>query len=717
MNKTIFKEKQSNNKLKISLFVLFIVIVASIFVIFNFEKKYKIQQHLNVQTQLFNSIYNSSYDKYHSIADTVYDTIINKENIINILKESSKLEKQTELREKLYTHLITDYKLLKNRYIKQLHFHLPDNSSFLRMHAPKLYGDDLSSVRESVVYVNDSHKPIDGFEEGKLSNGFRFVYPMFDANKYIGSVEISFSALSILTKIMQDYDVFANLLIRKNVVDRAFPNGEQDFYISSPLNNFYFEKQIISQLGSKFNPNKNAQEMQTKIGPRLKGGELFSVYNKYQDRVITFIPIRHTLTDELLAYIILNSYSDYIANKISSSKILIASNILLFALILTFIYREIISKNRLKTSEEKTRTILNATDSIIILSDGSDIIEVNSSFFKFFSQHKTIESFNHRYKNFCQVFKTIEDKNFISCATTKQDNWFENLCDNNKQTFKTVIQKDDGLHYFLFNIKATFVNDKKMFLIELTNISNEVLLTEKIKIKDIQLFQKHKMAQMGEMINNIAHQWRQPLAIINTIIAIMKEKSLHNKLDNKELLKKLKSIEDNTQYMSDTIEDFLNFHKPLKSKEFFSINEAIESTLNIILPSLEANRIELIKECQTPLSTLGYKQEFTQILLVIISNAKDALLSNNTKNQFIKIKLSRIEKNIELSIEDNGGGIDKNIFPKIFEPYYSTKSLTQGSGLGLYIVKMIIQNSMDGSVEAQNTQDGAKFIIRLSDES
>ncbi|MFT5660311.1 MAG: signal transduction histidine kinase [Sulfurimonas sp.] len=585
------------------------------------------------------------------------------------------------------------------------------------MHAPMMYGDDLSTIRKSVVYVNKYNKQIHGFEEGKLSNGFRFIYPMFDKEKYIGSVEISFSALSILTNIMKNYDVFTNMLVRKSVVDRIISKKEQTFYILSPLKDFYFEKRLIKELGAKFNRNENAKEMQKKISPRLMNGELFSVYNKFQDRVITFIPIHHTLTDELQAYIILNSHSDYIDNKITSSIIFIVLNIALFGIILLYIYRGIISKSRLKTSEEKTRTILNSTASMIILSDGKKIIEVNDTFFSFFTQHDTVDSFNKENENFCSVLKPMEGENFIACSIKDTNSWFSDIVDNEKVTFKAVIEKDDELYYFILNVKSAYIEENKMYIIELTDISNEIILAEKVKTKDLQLYEKHKMAQMGEMINNIAHQWRQPLAIINTVIAIMKEKSLQDKLDKSEIAKKLESIESNTTYMSDTIEDFLNFHKPMKCKENFSINETIRATLNIISPSLEVENIDVHTECELEFITLGYEREFSQALLAIVSNAKDALLSKNIKNPWILIKLAKIDNLIELIIEDNAGGIEESVKLKIFEPYFTTKSLEKGSGIGLYIAKMLIENSMSGSIDVVNTKNGAKFIIRFKYES
>jgi C4-dicarboxylate-specific signal transduction histidine kinase len=215
------------------------------------------------------------------------------------------------------------------------------------------------------------------------------------------------------------------------------------------------------------------------------------------------------------------------------------------------------------------------------------------------------------------------------------------------------------------------------------------------------------------MINTIAHQWRQPLAIINTIVAISKEKLLLNRLNTEELQNKLQDIEANTTYMSNTIEDFLQFHKPTKDKELFSINEMLKSVLNIMNPSLQASQIIIDLNFENNISILGFQRELSQVILALIANARDALVYKDIKSPWIKINAKSDGEYILITIEDNAGGIDENMLLKVFEPYFSTKENKQGSGLGLYISKMIIESSMSGNIDIVNTKNGAKFRIKV----
>lgn len=693
----------------IAIFILFSIII---FFLFTFEKKYKVLEHLEHQSKLFNNIYGATYEGYHTLADTVYSAVLNKPYIVDILSEAQNYSNYAPEREKLYHSLLKDFHFLEKKYIRQIQFHLPNRMSFLRMHRPDLYGDDLGKIRPTIAYIAKTHESVDSFEQGRLGNGFRFVYPLFKEKKYVGSVEISFSTLSILNKIMKDYDVLSNTLVKKNLTDDCLEN--KACYVQSPLRDFYFEKSVLKVLGNRFNLPQNVDEMRKKIGQRLRDKKLFSVYNRFQDRVITFIPVTHTLTGELLAYIMLNSHSDYIYNKLIFSKVLMLVMIFLLAVVLFFIYREIVSKEKLKISENKSRTILNASASMLIVWDKTKVVEANETFFKFFDTFTSLAEFNAKYTNFCGVFHPLEEENFISCALDKNEKWFNMIVDNTERTFKTAIDKNGRLYYFILHIKSTIISEKAMYLIELTDISNEMLLRTELKQKDIQLFHKHKMAQMGEMINTIAHQWRQPLAIINTLVAISKEKLLLDSLDAKELGSKLTAIEDNTAYMSNTIEDFLQFHKPMKEKESFSVNAMLHMTLKIIKPRLDAGSIEVFFEEKNQVSLVGYERELSQVILALLSNARDELLSRDISKPWIKIVLDKKEDRLYLSIEDNANGIEDTLLLKVFEPYFSTKEKKQGSGLGLYISKMIVETSMLGTIDVQNTNHGALFSIRIT---
>ena len=234
---------------------------------------------------------------------------------------------------------------------------------------------------------------------------------------------------------------------------------------------------------------------------------------------------------------------------------------------------------------------------------------------------------------------------------------------------------------------------------------------QKNREKDIILFQQTKMASMGEMIGNIAHQWRQPLAIINTIIAILNEKNQRDKIDKITLEKKLIEIENKTLYMSQTIEDFLSFFKPSKTKKEFTLIDIIDNSVLIIEQLLSKNNIRLKIDMKDNLNIHGFKDEFIQVILAIITNSIQAF--KNQDNKFIAIDAIKNDTNIIINIRDNAGGIPKEILHKVFEPYFTTKHKSQGTGLGLYMSKMICENNMNGILSVSNIQNGVKFTINL----
>ncbi|AKF24464.1 histidine kinase [Sulfurovum lithotrophicum] len=240
---------------------------------------------------------------------------------------------------------------------------------------------------------------------------------------------------------------------------------------------------------------------------------------------------------------------------------------------------------------------------------------------------------------------------------------------------------------------------------------------QEIKEKEELLFQKAKMADMGEMIANIAHQWRQPLALNNTLISILKEKNQQEALRSTELAEKLQEMENNIQYMSKTIDDFMHFFHPKKEKNLFLISEVVRHTLEITDPMLKKAGVSLTFEISSEEAVEGYMNEYMQVVISILHNAKDTLLHRKTKDPDISLRLYENGKDVVLDIGDNAGGVQQENIHRIFDPYFTTKHKSLGTGLGLYISKMIIEKNMDGTLSISNTQDGALFRITLPRQS
>lgn len=249
------------------------------------------------------------------------------------------------------------------------------------------------------------------------------------------------------------------------------------------------------------------------------------------------------------------------------------------------------------------------------------------------------------------------------------------------------------------------------------NESLEIRVGEELaknREKDLLLIRQSRLAAMGEMITNIAHQWRQPLNALAITIQDAKYAFDVNELNAEYVNKMVKDGMDLINYMSHTIEDFRSFFRPDKQKEKFVAIEACELAIHVITDSLKNNFIELESSYEdSDIYITGYPHEFSQVILNLLSNAKDALIERKKPKPKISLKVSRYNEHIRISIEDNGGGVDAAILERVFDPYFTTKEQGKGTGLGLYMSKMIIEQHMDGKIYANNSELGACFVIEL----
>lgn len=236
---------------------------------------------------------------------------------------------------------------------------------------------------------------------------------------------------------------------------------------------------------------------------------------------------------------------------------------------------------------------------------------------------------------------------------------------------------------------------------------------EKNKKNEQKLFSQSKMAAMGEMIKNIAHQWRQPLSSISTLSSGTKFHIELGAIKEKEIKKNLQHITDTAKHMSKTIDDFQNFFKPNKEYVIFTMHDLIEASLKITAPMLNSKHINVEIQNDSNCTIKGPLNEYTQVMMNLISNAKDALIQHENENKKIKIHTKKINDKCTINISDNSGGIKDEIINRIFEPYFITKHKSQGTGLGLYMSKEIIEKHLNGSLEVKNTNDGATFTISI----
>lgn len=312
--------------------------------------------------------------------------------------------------------------------------------------------------------------------------------------------------------------------------------------------------------------------------------------------------------------------------------------------------------------------------------------------------------------------------------------------DNSKTLF---IEVGEGVMSFLFAQDDTAVKLIESILNSIfTKLNNAILaciqhdklmklnqeLSDKVKDevkknrdKDKHMLQKSKQAQMGEMISMIAHQWRQPLSSISTVVAGLKLKQVLKKYDLStiegqenhcnNLSIQLTKIEGYTQFLTNTIDDFRNFFKPDKNKEEVLLVNLVEKTFDILKKSFEISKIQVNIDNSSEKKVLLYTNEVMQVILNILKNSEDAFKEINSNNAEVRIKIYNNENNVVLEIQDNAGGIPENIIDNVFEPYFSTKDEKNGTGLGLYMSKIIVEEHCNGLMTVSNGAEGANFKL------
>ncbi|MDA3946851.1 MAG: ATP-binding protein [Helicobacteraceae bacterium] len=231
--------------------------------------------------------------------------------------------------------------------------------------------------------------------------------------------------------------------------------------------------------------------------------------------------------------------------------------------------------------------------------------------------------------------------------------------------------------------------------------------------KDIQLMHQARLAQMGEMINLIAHQWRQPLHIIATAATDMDLKIKLHSLDNETSKKHIETINALTQHLSSTIDDFRDFFKVTKVKETTSFKAVVDATLNIVGEYIGNKHITIKTDIKNSDTFKSYPNELKQVLLNLLKNAQDVLLERKIDDAWISIRTFCDEQHLYLEVCDNAGGVPEAILDQIFDAYITSKSQEEGTGLGLYMSKIIIEEHCSGRLAVRNTEEGACFTIRL----
>ncbi len=706
-------------KINTSFFInLFVIISILIFSVLWYEKTNKLSDHLVSRTNQNIGKYNALYKTHIKLARLIFQTQINTKEVKDIFKfaELSSNEDKQIIRDRLYNKLEEKFILLKrDNKIRQLNFYLPNKEMFLRFNKPTQYGDVLRSHQ---IF----REPLNKCEKNEACISSRFIFSLFAENREIGSVEVSFISSSMSLDFMDTYQLPAVFLILKdNIDEKEFLNSGRKFS-KTVFKDFYLNNVVIKQEIKGLKILKLLSEDTIKIvNKKAFDKKSFSIYAN-ENGIMTFIKIKDFSTDKVTGMLVIRDNANYYREKINLTYIIIFISICVYGMFIYFLHYRNNLEIKMKQNNKKLESIFKEAHSGIALVDlNGKILEMNNSYSKLLGYSE----------------KELLELNFQDIRTSQEDEAKEilrkaKIYHTLSKVEKTCKTKDNREIHLEFSL--TLLPSKDAFITVINSLEDKFKLkklndelknfndtlkekvkdeVEKNREKDKQMFHQSRLAQMGEMISMIAHQWRQPLNAISATSTNLNFKARLNKINNEIVLNETVNINKYSQYLSATIDDFRNFFKPNKNKEEITFCKLIDSVLGIIEISIENKKIKLIQNLKCKGTFITYPNELKQVILNLIKNAEDVLLDKDIENPFIKISTYTYQDTYILEVEDNGGGVPYEIMDKIFDPYFSTKMQKDGTGLGLYMSKTIVEEHCGGELTLSNSSNGAIFKIKL----
>ena len=573
----------------------------------------------------------------------------------------------------------------------------------------KKYGDKISKVRLDIQQVLKSPRELNSISTGKFDMTFKTIIPIYEDNKFLGLVEMITHFNSIAKKLRN------NKIEPIFLVDKSYKEK-----ITHPFTKLFINDYYVA--------NKNASKIILKNIEKV-GIKKFISINDYiinENKLVTLYKIPNINNKPMgyqLLFYDLENINLKLLNNYTFNFIFVIVSILIFIILLTiiFLYKRYTQELGNKVIE-KTKDIENQKNQLKKLISSYDKNVIYSST----DLHGVITNVSSA---FCEISGYTEDEligqphSKIRHSDTSSDLFKElwETIQSGKGWQGEVKNKTKDGSYYWTAIEVTPEIDKAGNITSYYSVRHDITSKKDFEKQHEQLVESEKMASMGEMIGNIAHQWRQPLSVISTVSTGMILQKEYDILTDDFFVESCESINNNAQYLSKTIDDFKNFIKGDRIKKQFVLEDEINSFLNLVSSSIKNHNINVILDLQEGIKLDGYQNELTQCLINIFNNAKDELKDKDEETRYVFISTSIKNNKAIIKIKDNAGGIPDDIINKIFEPYFTTKHKAQGTGLGLHMSYNLIVDGMDGTIKANNSTYeydgneycGAEFIITL----
>ncbi len=360
---------------------------------------------------------------------------------------------------------------------------------------------------------------------------------------------------------------------------------------------------------------------------------------------------------------------------------------------------------------QRTQAIFNAQTSIVITTNGEKLTSVNTQFFKVFA-YKDMIDFTSQYNCICELFIDKEDVPHLMPYIDEMT-WLEYI-DNNPKTVHEAYMLDKNGNERVFEVKSS---GKIFDDVEYQNNEEVAVFTDVTDLKENekQIYESQKNASLGQMIRNIGHQWRQPLATVTAIVNNIKLKSMLGKLDQQATQQLTDEILEGIDYLSDMIDVFGKFVKNDNELHQVTIQNEIHDAVKVFNSIINTNTIEVKIDIkyEDPIDLEMMNKELQDVLIHILTNAKDIIVEKEIIDGWVNIAFDLVQDHILITIEDNGGGILEENISKVFDPYFTTKHQARQVGLSLHTSYKIITENLNGKLYVKNTENGAKFFIEI----
>jgi PAS domain S-box-containing protein len=701
---------------KAGAFASLLIAWLSLCVYFALEYKHSAAEQERAHLKGLSASYRFAYRNFENSYGMFFSNVIDNKDIKNLIKEADENEqKRDALRERLYNKLLPQFETLEKIGFGNVAFTFPDGTIFLRMNNPKLYGDRIDEKRPLVSAVKKEKTYKSGFEVGRLVAGFTFCNPLIEDDDFSGIVFASISAKSFAQTMSLDFQGNFGFIINKEIVDAIMMEEPKKYYPESYMSNKFLRD-------GHFEANTSSEKFVKSLREQTRFEDLMTyslrtLHLKTDDTpmALSLIPIKMSDGNFGAYFVYYGSDEQYTSmkNELFDKLFIISS---LFVLLVIGVYKRQKAAGQLVTRSRQMQAVMDSVPSMIFIKD---------------EKHRWVFA-NEPFCNFlgsdCEGIYGKSDPDFLP-PEEAQRIWEDDdavIAMGKLVLLEENVTGADGITKTLLTSKQPFTleNGKIGILGVLTNITDRQEAKEMIKRQSELLISQSRYAAMGEMISMIAHQWRQPITAIGMSANNMLLDIALDDMDKQVFERHLGSINGQVEFLSRTIDDFRNFFKPQTEVTSINVCSLIESALKIVGKSLENNGIEIKKDTacdqictdnSCALTVEVHEGELVQALLVFLGNAKDALLEQNIQNPTIRVCCSSETSDgfTQISVCDNAGGVSDELMQKIFEPYFTTKSAKNGTGLGLYIAKTIVEKYQGGSIGVKNDGEGACFWIRL----